>query len=378
MPKRVGFLYDRMVDKPFIEKSINKGLQQKNKDRKDVKSVRENREGYRDTAYHTLATCSYRPSAPKEKHIIDVSSNKPRTIGIQPFNTDGIYHIITVEAMMPVLMRGMHHWSCAAIKGRGGKRMFNYVRRIVQQQPRNSKYIAELDIKQFYPSIPLKRLMQAYERKIKDKKFLLHLAIIISCAQITVAEAIEQGLTPYDIVGDKVGIHIGFVTSQWSGNFYLEPVDRFILTLDGVKCEARYADNIIITGRNKKKLHRAIDAINQFLADELGLTLKENWQIYPPGKRLVSTVGYRIGRNCVILRQRNFLRVARQSRRIQKKIENHKRIPPSMARSFMSRIGLLKHTDCKYAQKTYIKPVSTKRLRGVISADDKQRKERKR
>ena len=378
MPKRVGFLYDRMVDKPFIEKCIKEGVKQKNKERRDVKAVRKDPEGYRDTAHDTLATLSYRPSIPKEKHIIDVSSNKPRTIGIQPFNTDGIYHIITVKAMMPELMKGMHHWSCAAIKGRGGKRMFNFVKRIVQCERKNSKYVAELDIKQFYPSIPLKKLMQAYERKIKDRKFLLHLAIIISCAQITVGEALEQGLTPYDIVGDRVGIHIGFVTSQWSGNFYLEPLDRFISTLDGVKHEARYADNIIITSRNKKKLHRALSQINAFLTDELGLILKENWQIYPPNKRMVATVGYRIGRDDVILRQRNFLRVARQSRRIQKKIIHHQRIPPSMARSFMSRIGMLKHTDCIYAVRTYVDPIGEKLLRRIISRDDKQRKERKR
>ena len=365
MPKRVGFLYDRMVNETFIEKCIKKGLQQKNRKRKDVKSVRENPEKYRGIVYNTLATCSYKPSIPKEKHIVDVSSNKDRIIGIQPFNTDGTYHIVTVQAMMPELMKGMHHWSCAAIQGRGGKRMFNHVKKIIQCETKNSKYVAELDIKQFYPSIPLKKLIRAYERKIKDKKFLLHLAIIISCAQITVAEALDKGLSPYDIVGDKVGIHIGFVTSQWSGNFYLEPLDRFILSLDGVKHEARYADNIIITGRNKKKLHRALTAIEEFLAEELGLTLKENWQIYRPSKRRVSTVGYHISRNNVILRQ---------SRRIYKKIVLHQRIPPSMARSFMSRIGMLSHSDCVYAVRIYVAPIKVSRLKKIISNDDKQRK----
>lgn len=387
MPKRVGFLYDKGTDKDFIRKCIKVGLQCKTKDKQGVGPVKKNPEWYADKVWRTMVTRSYRPTKPREKVIIDKSSCKIRTISTQPFNTDGIYQTIAVEILKPILIKSLHHWSCGSIKGRGGKRMLSYTKRIIQNHPKNSKYVAELDIKQFYPSIPLKRLIAAYERRIKDQKFLIFLAILITSSPISLAEALREKLTPYDIVGDKVGTNIGSVLSVWNGNFYLEPVDRLILSLDGISYEARYSDNIVITSRNKKKLHKAIKMVNTFLQNKLGLVLKENWQVFciepkraasqksKKGIRRVSVVGYRIGRNDTILRQRNFLRIARQSRRIQKKLKSHSGIPPSMARSFLSRVGLLKHSDSQYTMKNYIKPAKVKLLKQIISKDDRRKKE---
>lgn len=69
--------------------------------------------------------------------------------------------------------------------------------------------------------------------KIKDKKYLkLTWEILQTC---------EQGLA------------IGFFICQWLANFYLEPLDRYITTLDGVKYSVRYMDDIVLFGPNKKK-----------------------------------------------------------------------------------------------------------------------------
>ena len=91
-------------------------------------------------------------------------------------------HWLLVEAMRPVLMRGMYHWSCASVPGRGGKRVSKYIRRILRDDPKGSKYAGELDIKSYYPSIPIRRLIWALARKIKDKRFLRTVySILESC-----------------------------------------------------------------------------------------------------------------------------------------------------------------------------------------------------
>ncbi|MFR8333983.1 MAG: RNA-directed DNA polymerase [Oscillospiraceae bacterium] len=85
----------------------------------------------------------------------------------------------------------------------------------------------------------------ALARKIKDKRFLRTVySIIESCGG---------------------GLAIGYYICQWLANFYLEPLDRYIMTLPGVKYMTRYMDNITLLGPNKKQLHKARKLIAAFM-----------------------------------------------------------------------------------------------------------------
>lgn len=373
MPKRVGFLYDLMVDKQFIKTCIIWGVKNKDKNRPDVKAALEDIDATVDRIYEVLETFGYMPTIPWTRQIRDNSSGKLRDIEIQPFDYDGIIHLCEVGVLIPVIMRGMHKWCCASVPTRGGRYMLEQNKKLVQRHPKNSKYVAVIDVKKFYPSIPQKRLIAALERKIKDKKFILLLAVTMACYEPGLKYALEHNLSPYDIVGEKVGLPIGFVTSQWEGNYYLEPLDRFILSLDGVKAETRYMDNIYIYASNKRKLHRALKAIREFLAAELGLRIKEDWQIYPINARPVSTVGFRIYRDHVDIKPQNFLRIKRQSGRIQKKINNHIPIPPQQAASFLGKTAALKFCDSQKVKERYVYPIGIHRLKRIISNDAKRK-----
>ena len=323
---------------------------------------------YVDIMYEIIKTHSYIPRIPKEKDIHDHSSNKDRTIGVQPYFPDGLMQQLVVEVMKNVLMRGMHRWCCASIPDRGGHDMLRRSKKLIQRQQKSSRYIAELDVKQFYPSTPQAGVIRALERKIKDKTFLRLIAVIISCNQLGLAGVEELDLTPEEIVGDRVGMHIGFYINQWLENYYLETADRAALSQRGVKVELRYMDNINISGSNKRQLHRAVRAISAHLRT-LGLRLKENWQLYKVDARPLSTVGYRIGRDFVILRKRNFLRLARQCRRVLKKIKQHKPIPFKQAQSLLSRVGQLCHCNNYRIFQKYIKPIGLKRLKNIVRAE---------
>lgn len=373
MPKRVGFLYDLMVDKQFIKTCIIWGVKNKDKNRPDVKAALEDIDATVDRIYEVLETFGYMPTIPWTRQIRDNSSGKLRDIEIQPFDYDGIIHLCEVGVLIPVIMRGMHKWCCASVPTRGGRYMLEQNKKLVQRHPKNSKYVAVIDIKKFYPSIPQKRLIAALEHKIKDKKFILLLAVTMACYEPGLKYALEHNLSPYDIVGEKVGLPIGFVTSQWEGNYYLEPLDRFILSLDGVKAETRYMDNIYIYSSNKRKLHRALKAIREFLAAELGLRIKEDWQICPINARPVSTVGFRIYRDHVDIKPQNFLRIKRQSGRIQKKINNHIPIPPQQAASFLGKTAALKFCDSQKVKERYVYPIGIHRLKRIISNDAKRK-----
>ena len=351
MPKRVGFLYEKMMDRAYIREIIVQAAKGKHH-RREVRRVLADLDGYVEKAYAMIVAESYVPTPPSIREAYDPSSEKIRLLKIVPFWPDGIMHWMLVETMRPVLMRGMYHWSCASVPGRGGKQVHKYIRRILRDDPKGTKYCAELDIKQYYPSIPIRGLIWALARKIKDKRFLrVVYSVLESCGG---------------------GLAIGYYICQWLANYYLETLDHFITAMPGVKYMTRYMDNITLFGPNKKQLHRAKNQIADFLK-RLRLELKGNWQIYPVSKRMVSAVGYRFARTHIILRKRNFLRFTRQCRRVKKKLDAGKPISFVQASGLLSRIGQLQHCNSHNARVKYVDPIGVRNLKEVVRYESKRR-----
>jgi len=345
MPHRVGHIYERMCDKDMIRAAIREGTRGK-RNRWDVKIVLADEESYVDQAYEMLMTRSYIPTTPRSKVIFDRTCMKERTIQIVPFYPDGLMHQLCVMAMEDILMRGMYRWSCASIPGRGNKCAMNYVRRALRNDHKGTKYCLKMDIKHFYPSISPRRLIWALARKIKDKLFLK---------------------TVYDIMTSNSdgGLAIGFYINQWLANFYLEPLDRHICTLPGVKYYTRNMDDMVLMGPNKKLLHKARKSIAAFLSG-LGLRLKENWQVFPVDARGIDFVGFRFYHSHTTLRRRNFLRYAQQCRRVQRMIDEGRKIPFHSASGLLSRAGQLKHCNSYNIRVKYFDPISAKVLKDVV------------
>ena len=352
-------MYDKMLDKDLIRFVILDSARHKYR-RREVRKVLTHLEKYVERTYKILSEGSYVPTRPKLKTIYDNSSQKQRELKIVPFWPDGIVHRLLVEAMKPVLMRGMHPYSCASIPGRGGARIRNYIAHAMRHDLKGTKYACEMDIGHFYPSVQARRLIRALGRKIKDKRFLrLIWAILKSCGQ---------------------GLAIGYYICQWLANFYLEKLDWMLARMPGVKYYTRYMDNITMLGPNKRMLHRARVAAEKFLRDELGLAVKENWQVYrttvarkAKGRpRAVSAVGFRFWHGFTTLRRRNFLRMLRQARRIQKKQKMGIPVSVQQAAGFLSRAGQLNHCNSFRVKEKYIRSIKIKRLKEVIRNESKR------
>jgi len=75
MPKRVGYLYDKMVDRAFIRSVILEASKGR-PNREDIKPVLDNLDRYVEDTYDLVATDSFKPSTPNEKLIFDESRQK--------------------------------------------------------------------------------------------------------------------------------------------------------------------------------------------------------------------------------------------------------------------------------------------------------------
>lgn len=355
MPKRVGYLYERMLDKEVIRSCIITGSRGKRK-RQDVKEALSDVDGYTEKVYKLLATETYVPTVPRKIRIYDSSCRKERDIKVVPYYPDGIIQQLAVYAMKDVLMRGMYRWSCASIPGRGNSCAANYVKKHLKEDPKGTKYCGKFDIHHYYPTISKQKMMDALRRKIKDEKILNLVEMIIRS-------------------DPDPGISIGFYLNQWLANLFLEPLDHFICTLKGVKYYVRNMDDIVILGGNKKKLHRAREHISRYLETMLGLKLKDNWQIFKTDSRGIDFVGFRFFHGRTILRRRNFQKLRRNARTARRFLETHRKIPPHVAAGLLSRAGQLRHCNGQNIFDKYIKPIGINRLKAIVRKDTLRRME---
>ena len=288
--------------------------------------------------------------------IYDGISRKKRTI-IVPTIKEQIIHHMVVNVLKPIFMNGMYEHSYGSIPDRGGKRGKKTIQKWIKHDKRNIKYCLKMDIKKYFENIPHDILKEKLAKIIHDQKFLLLLYEIID-------------------VSDK-GIPLGFYTSQWFANWYLQELDHYIKEVLGVKYYIRYMDDMVIFGSNKRELHRIRQNISDYLENKLGLQMKENYQVFRfdylrCGKhygRPLDFMGYKFYRDKIILRKSIMLKATRKAKKISKKEK------PTVydIKQMMSYLGWLDDTDTYNMYLKRIKPyVSFQKYKRRISKYDKR------
>ena len=351
LPKRIGNLFNKMCKIENIKAAIFDSAHGKKK-RKCVKKVLDNVDEYAHKIQQILLTESYVPSRFYERELYDCHCRKSRKICNTAYYPDQIIFWCVINAIKPTIMRGMYEWSCGSVPNRGIKLGYRAVRRWLNCDWKNTKYCLKLDIHHFYQSIPHDKLMEAFSHKIKDKKMLRLISRIVESY--------------------PAGLPIGNYTSQWFANFYLESLDHYIKQELHIKRYVRYVDDMVLFGNNKKKLHKARILISKKLS-EMGLSLKNNYQVFPTKSRAVDFLGYQFWRNHIKMRKRNFLFLTRQYRKICRLESRNKPIPFHMAAGFISRYGQLQHCNVYWLKQKVQKKINFKMLKEVIRNENKRK-----
>lgn len=345
--KRIGYIYENIYTHKNLKEAIKNASKGK-KDRKQVKYVLEHMDACIANIQQMLESRTYRPSKMRQKTITDGISKKQRTIFVPKFYPDQIIQWAVLLQIQPVLTKGISDFTCASIPGRGihyGKR---FVERWLRSDRKHTKYCLKLDVHHFYPSINHDCLKSMLRRKFKDKKLLRLLDAIID---------------------SESGLPIGSITSQWFANFYLQDFDHFAKEQLHAKHYIRYMDDIVIFGANKRKLHKAFDAVKQQLC-KIGLRIKHNWQVFKTDSRGVDFLGFRFFHGKTILRRAVMLRISRKVRRTAKlKTWNYHNCA-----AIISYLGWIKHSNSYGFYQRWIKPyVDIKKCKGVIRNENIKR-----
>ena len=171
----------------------------------------------------------------------------------------------------------------------------------------------------------------------------------------------------------KAGIMIGCYFSQWFANVILQPLDHAIRENPDFRVThyIRYMDNFTIFSPNKRKLRRVIEFIARWL-EEHDLKLKDNWQLFPVGKRLPSALGYRFGRGYTLVRKKNLLKLKRKLAKFKKKYENGRNITAKEASGIISRLGQLVHCNSFRLKNKLLNKGELKILKDIVRKEQKK------
>lgn len=93
------------------------------------------------------------------------------------------------------------------------------------------------------------------------------------------------------IDSDNFGLLIGNFTSQVSANYYLNPMDKYIIDTLGFKYYARYVDDFLIISDDRDRLLKSRKLISDFIYKNLGIILLPNKFYFQHVSRGVKFIG---------------------------------------------------------------------------------------
>lgn len=324
MPKRKGYLYDMIKTADNVNRAADAVLRGKHLTSEEF--LDKFKMSIAETCDMIILDLDMRDFGalchePNRFEIEEGVSRKRRIIDAPRVTPDQIVHWSLVQVIDKIFMGSMYAHCCGSVPKRGPGAVKKYLEHKLRREdaPKKYKYCLKMDIHHFFQSISHPRLIEKLKRKIKDPDTI--------------------SLCSYIIRQLKEGLPIGYYTSQWFANFYLEELDRFIKEELKADVYVRYIDDLVICASKKRTLHRMRKRIDEFLRDREHLQMKGNWQVFPIKVRGIDFCGFRFYHNRTGIRKDILHNIVRSNRRCIKPTTRHN------IASMLSYCGYLDHTD---------------------------------
>lgn len=346
--KSFNHLYEKLIDDQNIKAAILKASKGKRRRRK-VQRILSDLDTW--VPYYRNFIINYKTRHKKPKVIYEGINRKRREIIVPSYDEQVMHHAL-VNILQPIILEGIYFHAYGSLPKRGAHGAKKYIERWIRNDPKNCRYFLKMDIKQFFASVPHDKLYAHIRKYIHDERYLDIL--------LRVLDSTDKGLP------------LGFHTSHWLANWYLQGLDRYVKQTLEAKYYIRYMDDMVIFGSNKRKLHRVREEIEDYL-HSLGLEMKGNWQLcrfkYNDKGRDLDFMGFRFFREKTILRKRVMHRMTRRARRIGRKEK------PTIydCKQMLSALGLIKASNVYGMYCREIKPyVTFRKMKKRVSNYDRR------
>lgn len=341
--KRYGNIYEKICDMDNLIEAHHNARKGKSWYH-EIKVVNDELDTYLRVLQQMLLGGTYRTSEYEKFYKQD--GVKQREIYKLPYFPDRICQWAIMQQIEPILIKQFVRDTYSAIPKRGIHLALQRIQKAIKDDPEGTKYCLQMDIHKFYPSIDHRVMKKKFRKIFKDKRLLNLLDEII------------------DSVPESEGIPIGNYMSQYCGNYYLSDFDHWVKETEfvykGKKYKVyyfRYMDDMIILCNSKEFLHWLFRKIEKYMMNELHLTIKNNWQIYPIADRGIDFIGYRIFPDHVLLRKRTVKAMKKALQQIRRKVENNQGLTYHDYCCVNSYLGWIKPCNNRGLLNTYFKPI---------------------
>lgn len=282
----------------------------------------------------------------------DTSAKKMRNIGIASMKQQ-CYDYIAVNACKKMFLAKIGHYQCASLSEKGQIFGKNAIETWIRTNPKQCKWVFKCDIKKFYPSVNHDIIKKYLRRDIKNDRVLYLLYTLI--------DTYDEGLC------------IGSYLSQFLANYFLSYpyhyVSEMLYTtrrdnrINLVNHVLFYMDDILLLGSSKKNVKKASKILEEYL-NNMDLTLKPSYQLFPLDSRPIDMMGYKIYTYKTTIRKRIF---DRANKVYLKAKRNNFELTLDDAYKVVSYHGYFKHSwSKKYFKKVKLKK-TLKNAKEVIS-----------
>jgi retron-type reverse transcriptase len=272
-----------------------------------------------------LKAKTYRPS---RSILFFVKKPKSREIFAADFR-DRVVHHILVGCLEPILEKVFIHDSYPCRKGKGTHRAVIRLQSFIRKVSKNGNvraYYLQLDIKSFFINIDKEILFGLIKRKTKNKD-ILWLAEVIIFHDCTKNYILRDEVNLFNKLrwekslfgkGNKTGIPIGNLTSQFFANVYLNELDQFVKHRLRCPYYIRYTDDFVLLDNSRERLAKWMEEISRFLESELRLKLNPRQTKLQPVSNGIDFVGYIVRRDYILVRRRVVNNMDRKFRRFER------------------------------------------------------------
>ena len=248
---------------------------------------------------------------------------KPRIIHAPRF-ADRVAHHALMRVLEPIFERAHHPDTYACRPKRGALVAVRRVQALSGRFP----YFVKIDIRSYFASIDHSRLLASIARRIRGD------AVLRVCRGIIRAFETTPGR----------GLPIGSLTSQHFANHYLGVFDRWLAADPRVGGLVRYMDDTVWWVRDRETARATLVAARGFLAEELGLEVKDGVQLQHSCSG-INFCGFRVYPTTLRLSRRRQRRYAAARRRAENAYSAGQLTSLELQRAVDAALAITAHAD---------------------------------
>lgn len=282
---------------------------------------------------------------------------KRRLISAATF-PDRVVHHALCNIIEPVFERSFVSSSFANRRLKGTHRALDEAQRLA----RRHRYVLQVDIRQFFPSIDHAILRVEISRRVTDPDVLWLVNGILASGEGVLDEAYQMVFFPGDdllAAARPRGLPIGNLTSQFWANVYMSPFDHFVTR--ELRCGGyiRYVDDMLLFGDDKRTLWAWRRAIASRLA-ALRLTMHDGAHPRPVGEG-IPFLGFTVFPDQRRLKRRKGIYAARRLKRLSDEVDAGSRTVTALSRSVRGWINHVRYANTVGLRKATLRHVGVGR-----------------